>query len=142
MRLENGIILLVEDDQDDIFAFKWALKKAGAPNPVHIVEDGRAALSYLTGAVADQDRPLPVLVFLDLKLPFHGGMEILSRMKADPELATVPVVILSGSDEARDHNQAESLGAFDYIVKPPSPDQLTQVIRSAGCVVGPRASVI
>jgi CheY-like chemotaxis protein len=142
MTVEIGTILLVEDDQDDVFSFKWALKKAGIANPVHLAEDGKAALSYLTGAGTNQDRPLPVLVFLDLKLPFHGGMEILTRMKADPVLASIPVVILSGSDETRDHNQAEALGAFDYIVKPPSPDQLTHVMKSAGCIVGPRASVI
>src|SRR3569833_923981 len=109
----NTHILLVEDNDDDVFAFRRALKKAQIADPLAVVTDGRQALDYLgaTGAYADRAKhPLPTVVFLDLKLPYHDGFEVLARVRQQPALRVLPVVILTGSDETRDHQQADALG--------------------------------
>src|SRR5437868_11863537 len=74
-------MLLVEDNEDDVFLLQRALKYAGIENPLHIVQDGEAALAYLSGAGVFADRtqhPLPFIVFLDLKLPYLNGFEVLT----------------------------------------------------------------
>ncbi len=133
MSVAGGTVLLVEDFDDDVFAFKWALKKADVTLPVQVATDGQRAIDYLSGFGAYADReahPLPSLVFLDLKLPYVSGMEVLAWIRQRPELDSVPVVILSGSDEARDHEQAASLGAADYVVKPASPADLRRILEN------------
>lgn len=129
-------ILLVEDDQDDVFALKWALKKAQLAPPIQHVGDGREAIRYLSGEgdYADRTRfPLPALVLLDLKLPYRTGIEVLTWIREQAELAELPVVILSGSDEARDHERTRALRVQDYLVKPPSPEGIRGVLERAGC---------
>ncbi|AIE85890.1 response regulator [Fimbriimonas ginsengisoli] len=128
-------ILLVEDNEDDVFALRRSLKKAQVANPVQVAEDGQKALDYLAGVGPYADReqyPLPRLVLLDLKLPYRNGMEVLAWIRQQRSLDALPVVILSGSDEARDHKNAAALGIHDYLVKPPSPDRILQVIESLG----------
>jgi CheY-like chemotaxis protein len=126
-------ILLVEDNEDDVFAFQRALKKAQIANPVQVVVDGQQALDYLsgTGRFAERGKyPLPFLVFLDLKLPYRDGFEVLAWIRQRAELNFLVVVILTGSDETRDHQQAYALGARSYLVKPPTPDELKRLIDS------------
>src|SRR3954469_18637827 len=99
-------ILLVEDNEDDVFALRRALKKAQIANPVQVAEDGQKAVDYLAGVGHYADReeyPIPRLVLLDLKLPYRNGMEVLAWIRQQRSLDSLPVVILSGSDEARDH---------------------------------------
>lgn len=119
-------ILLVEDNEDDVFALKWAVKKAQIKNPVHLASDGQKAIDYLAGVGSLHPRPL--LVFLDLKLPYKSGIEVLGWVREQPHLAEIPVVILSGSDEARDHKATSELGAKAYLVKPPSPEDLLRAL--------------
>jgi CheY-like chemotaxis protein len=126
-------ILLVEDNEDDVFAFQRALKKAQIVNPVQVVVDGQQALDYLSGTGPFVERvkyPLPFLVFLDLKLPYRDGFEVLAWIRQRAELNSLVVVILTGSDETRDHQQAYALGARSYLVKPPTPDELKRLIDS------------
>jgi CheY-like chemotaxis protein len=81
-------ILLVEDNEDDAFFMKRALHDAGIRNRVIHVEDGRQAIDYLsgTGEFADRERaPIPMIVFLDLKLPFKSGHEVLEWIRQQPQ---------------------------------------------------------
>ena len=129
----SGTILLVEDDQDDILIFQRALVAAHVLNPVVVVTDGQAAIDYLShrGEYADQKKyPLPFVIFLDLKLSHLDGFEVLSWIRSQPRLKSVVVVVLSGSNEVRDHQRAYALGARSYLVKPPGGHEIRQFMDS------------
>lgn len=126
-------ILLVEDNEDDVFAMKRALNMARITNPLEVVTDGQQAMDYLAGEreYANRERyPLPFIVFLDLKLPCIHGFDVLAWMRQRPELNCVIVVVLTSSAEERDHERAYSLGARSYVVKPPTPQCLIDVFNS------------
>lgn len=126
-------ILLVEDDRDDVFIFNRAVKEARIANPVVVVTNGQEAKDYLShsGLYADQKiYPLPFVIFLDLKLPYLDGFEVLTWIRQQPSLQSVVVVVLTGSDESRDHQKAYTKGARSYIVKPPKADDLLHFVDS------------
>lgn len=137
-------ILLVEDDRDDVFIFERALKAAGIANPVMVVKTGQEAMDYLShqGSYTDRDKyPLPFVIFMDLKLPYVDGFEVLSWIRAQPALQSIVVVVLSGSDETRDHQKAYALGARTYLVKPPQAKDIKMFIESMASYWGyPHAS--
>ena len=84
--IDSATILLVEDNEDDVFLMKRAFKAAGILNPLFLVDDGQKAMDYLegTGECADRTRhPLPSLIFLDLKLPFVRGLDVLAWLRQD-----------------------------------------------------------
>jgi CheY-like chemotaxis protein len=133
MRNQFGSILLVEDDEGDLFLMQRALKKAKMDGPLHIVTDGKMAIDFLSGVGSFSDRsrfPIPVLVFLDLKLPFLDGFEVLRWIRSTPALDEVAVVVLSSSDQPRDRQLADQLGARAYLVKPPNVESLHELLRS------------
>ena len=110
----------------------YALEQAQVQNPRQVVRDGREAMAYLKGEGKFGDRqayPLPGLVLLDLRLPRVPGLEVLSWMRAQPEFARVPVLVLSSSDQDQDLDAAYRRGANGYLVKPSSPAELSKVIR-------------
>ncbi|HEV2842755.1 MAG TPA: response regulator [Chthoniobacterales bacterium] len=123
-------ILLVEDNPIDIELTKNAFKKAQITNPLHVVNDGEAALDFVfaTGAHADRlkARP-PQLILLDLNLPNRSGLEVLREIKADPRTQNIPVIILTISDRDSDINECRRLGAETYIVKPVSFQNFSKV---------------
>lgn len=126
-------ILLVEDNEDDVFLMKRAMKGAAIGNPLHVVEDGQRAIEYLVGAgdFADRDlHPLPAIVFLDLKLPMKGGLEVLGWIRSRPEFETIVVVVLTSSNEPTDLREAYRLGANSYVVKPPTSVQLLEMAKA------------
>jgi CheY-like chemotaxis protein len=127
------LILLVEDNEDDVFFMQRALKAAGLENRVQVAEDGQRALDYLAGAGAFSNReeyPLPRLIFLDLKLPFVSGLEVLQWMRAQAQLCTLPVIVLTSSMEHRDVDLAYRRGANSYLVKPASTDKLLEMVKA------------
>jgi CheY-like chemotaxis protein len=127
-------ILVVEDNEDDIFALKLAFRRAGIEIPLQVVTDGQQALDYMSGVGSFGNRnahPLPELIFLDLKLPFFTGHEILRWIRAQPAFAQLPVIVLSGSDESRDRKEAEANGATGYEVKPISREVLIHSLNAA-----------
>src|SRR5687768_9107081 len=94
----NQTILLVEDDANDVFFMKRAMKLAGVVNPVQVASDGRQAIHYLGGTGEYSDRtkfPLPGLVLLDLKLPHVMGLDVLKWIRAQPELKMVVVLVFT-----------------------------------------------
>ena len=129
----NRAILLVEDNEDDVFLMKRALKEAQIKNQLQVAEDGQQAVDYLSGKEQFADRklyPFPALVFLDLKLPLKSGHEVLKWIRAEPGLESLVVVVLTSSDEASDVDKSYRLGANSYLVKPPSSEQLIDLARS------------
>jgi CheY-like chemotaxis protein len=126
-------ILLVEDSEDDVFLMRRALREAGVTNPLTVVEDGQAAVDYLSGANLYADRaqyPLPALIFLDLKLPMKSGHDVLVWIRAQAGLETMVVVVLTSSDEPRDVSKSYQLGANSYVVKPPTAEKLLDLAKS------------
>jgi len=100
--------------------------------PLQIATDGEQALDYLRGEGVFSDRaehPLPALVFLDLKLPYVHGFEVLAWIRAQPALATLPVLVLTSSPEVRDRERALALGAKDYLVKPPTKEMILSAMK-------------
>jgi CheY-like chemotaxis protein len=131
---QNGmLILLVEDDEHDVFFFRRALAKAGLQLPLRLVVDGEQAVQYLSGEGQYSDRaanPLPDIIFLDLKLPYLGGMEVLEYIRKQPALRDVDVIVLTSSPEERDRKRAFELGAKEYLVKPAAPNTLRQLLTA------------
>jgi CheY-like chemotaxis protein len=124
-------ILLVEDDDNDVYFMKRAAQQAGILHSLQVAQDGQEALDYLGGLreYADRQRfPLPYLVLLDLKLPRVMGFEVLKWIRQQPELRTSIVIVLSSSELGPDIERAYQLGANSYLVKPSTPDELTEMI--------------
>lgn len=124
-------ILLVEDDENDVFLMNRALTKANLKVSLQIATNGREAIEYLSGTGKFSDRkafPLPSSIFLDLKLPFVHGFEVLEWIRKQPALANINVFILTSSPEERDRQRARELGVKGYLVKPPTPPILLQVL--------------
>jgi CheY-like chemotaxis protein len=123
-------ILLVEDDPGDVLITQEALEHSKVTNTLAIVGDGVEAISYLRreGEYADVTRP--DLILLDLNLPRVGGREVLAEIKAHPDLASIPVIILSTSDAEDDVVSTYQLHANAYVTKPVDFDQFHQVVRS------------
>ncbi len=128
-------ILLVEDNEDDVELTLHALRKENLANSIHVARDGEEALDFLfcNGSHTERsfDEP-PRLVLLDLKLPKVDGMQVLKRLKEDPRTCTIPVVILTSSNEERDLIKSYGLGANSYIQKPVDFDQFQRTVKSAG----------
>lgn len=131
--MSTHTILLVEDNEDDVFLMKRALRSAGIDNPLKIVEDGQSAIDYLAGHGEHADRaksPLPMIVFLDLKLPFKSGHEVLEWIRQQTHLGTLIVIVLTSSNEQVDLDRAYKLGANSFVVKPPTAVLLTKLAES------------
>ncbi|NOK33029.1 response regulator [Corallococcus exercitus] len=117
-------LLLVEDSDPDAEALMRIAKRLPLPVPVVRVRDGENALDYLyrRGGYVDAERP--VLILLDLHMPGISGREVLSQLKADPELRSIPVIIFSSSLEAGDVDGAYADGANSFLFKPEVGPQL------------------
>lgn len=109
-------ILLVEDNPMDLDLTLRAFARRGLVNPIEVARDGEEVLAWLPRWAAGE--PLPLVILLDLKLPRVDGLEVLARLRADPVSATVPIVVLTSSDDDGDIQTAYRRHANSYIVKP------------------------
>lgn len=128
-------ILLVEDNPDDVELTLQALADHRLTNRIQVVRDGAEALDFLFGTGAHADRreaAQPKVVLLDLKLPKVDGLEVLRRVKSDPQTRMLPVVVLTSSREERDIVESYKLGVNSYIVKPVDFEQFVQAVRDLG----------
>ena len=126
-------LLLVEDNEDDAFLMKRSLKAAGIPQAIHVAADGQQAIDYLAGQGQYADReayPLPSVVFLDLKLPFKSGHEVLAWVRSQRALAEIIVIVVTSSNQPSDLEEAYRLGANSYVVKPPAAQQLVEFLTA------------
>ncbi|HEY9861059.1 MAG TPA: response regulator, partial [Candidatus Obscuribacterales bacterium] len=129
----SGGVLLVEDDPNDVLLIQRAFTKANLQVPMQVVDNGEAAVSYLSGAgdYSDRDQhPLPILVLLDLKLPCRSGHEVLAWLRQQPGLKRLPVVVLTSSQEMGDIDRAYDLGANSYLVKPVAFNALIEIVKT------------
>lgn len=135
MIYDNVEILFVEDSKDDAILTIRALSKSGFTNKLHHVVNGAEALDFLycTGIYAGRDsQQHPKLILLDLKMPKVSGLQVLEKVKSDPNLKTIPVVMLTSSKEGPDIEKCFELGANSYIVKPVDSDNFFHAIKEIG----------
>lgn len=133
--MEDKMILLVEDNPDDEALTIRALKKNNIGNRLVVVHDGVEALDFLfcSGAYASRDPyDVPQVIFLDLKLPKVGGLEVLRRIRADERTNLLPVIILTSSKEEQDLIEGYKLGANSYIRKPVDFSQFVDSVHQLG----------
>lgn len=135
MNYDNVEILFVEDSADDAILTIRALTKSGFTNKLHHVINGAEALDfiYCRGVYASRNsKEFPKLILLDLKMPKVSGMQVLEKVKSDPDLKSIPVVMLTSSNEGPDIEKCFSLGANSYIVKPVDSDNFFKAIKEIG----------
>ncbi len=135
MPYNNVEILFAEDSADDATLTIRALIKSGLSNKLYHVKDGAEALDFLyakNNYASRNIKEYPKLILLDLKMPKVSGMEVLEKIKADPSLNSIPVVILTSSKEDPDIKRCYELGANSYIVKPVDSDNFFHAIKGLG----------
>jgi len=127
-------ILLVEDNEHDELLIRRALRKAHLGNPIDVAHDGQQAIDYLfrQGAFAQREDTPPVVVMLDIGLPRLSGLDVLERIRADPRTHTLPVVILTSSDEERDILDSYKTGANSFVRKPLDFAQFAETVGQLG----------
>jgi len=123
-------ILLVEDSPSDTDLTIEALQAGDIPCNLSHVEDGVEAMEFLKRENSYAGAPRPDLILLDLNLPRKDGREVLAELKLDPDLRTIPVVVLTTSKDDRDISQAYQLQANCYIAKPVDFEQFVSVLRA------------
>jgi len=122
MESKSTKILVVEDDANDSFMLIRQLEKAQIDDSVTVVEDGLKALEFLAHA-----QQLPLAVFLDLRLPGVSGIKVLEKIRQDPRLKELSVIIMTGTGDPRDVDRCKNLGVTAFLEKPVS---LTNFIKT------------
>jgi two-component system, response regulator len=133
--VNNGVILLVEDNPDDVALTLRAFKKNHILNQVVVARDGVEALDYLFGSGPHAGRDvsqLPAVMLLDLKLPRLDGLEVLKRIRGDGRTRLLRVVVLTSSKEEQDVLQSYQIGANSYIRKPVDFDSFITTVGQLG----------
>ena len=126
------IVLYVEDEEFDRFLMQRAFAKAGLADSLRLVNDGRAAIEYLSGFGRYADRaqyPVPALVLLDLNLPEVPGFEVLKWLRMQPAHSELVVVVFSSSELDDDRVRARILGADEFVKKPGSGLSFADVVK-------------
>ena len=131
-------ILLVDDNENDVELTLLALQSLKLASAIVHVRDGVEALEYLQkqSAPAQPRTELPLFVLLDIKMPRMDGLEVLRRLRADPQLALMPIVVMTSSREQPDLRTAYELGANAYVVKPVHFEDFRKAVASVGAFWG------
>lgn len=130
----SGYVLLADDNSTDAELTTRALAIGGVSRNIVWVQDGEAALDYLLrrGAYAERAPGNPRLMLLDLHMPKIDGLDVLARIKADPQLRSIPIVVMSSSDQESDMVRSYEKHANSYIVKPVDFKQFTDQVSTLG----------
>ncbi len=123
-------ILLVEDDEGDVLLTTEALEASKITNNMSVARNGEEALKFLRRQAGFEDAPRPDIVLLDLNLPRVDGREVLSQIKADPDLRRIPIIVLTTSEAEEDILRSYDLHANAYVTKPVDFTRFLQVIQS------------
>ena len=123
-------ILLVEDNPGDVRLIREALRDGQVRHNLHVVPDGVEAMAYLRKEGSYAAGPRPDIILLDLNLPRKNGREVLAEVKSDPNLMSIPVVVLTTSADEEDVVRAYEYHANCYITKPVDFDRFIKVVRS------------
>ena len=134
MEYKDVDILLVEDNPHDVELTLRALKKHNLANNIHIARDGQEALDFLFGAGPSASVKCNRLkvILLDLKLPKISGLEVLKKLKGHERCKSVPVVVLTSSQEDQDIQECYKLGVNSYVVKPVEFDAFAKTVADLG----------
>lgn len=127
---EDIQILLVEDNPGDVRLTVEALRGAKVTNELHVVGDGEEAIEFLRRRGRHADAPRPDIVLLDLNLPRLDGREVLADIKSDPNLATIPIIVLTSSSADEDILRSYELHANCFISKPVDFTGFISAVRS------------
>lgn len=131
---QTPTILIVEDDEGHAILIRENLEMAGLPNPVRHFRDGQAILDFFFDpagkVVRGQDGPY--LILLDIRMPKVDGIEVLRRIKAEPALRMLPVIMLTTTDDTREVQRCHELGCNVYIQKPVDYDKFAEAIKRLG----------
>jgi two-component system, chemotaxis family, response regulator Rcp1 len=122
-------ILMVDDSMGDVRLAQEALKEARVGNRLSVVHDGEQAMAFLRKEDGYGDAPRPDLVLLDLNMPRMDGREVLAQIKGDPDLRSIPVVVLTTSEAEADIVKAYDLHANAYITKPVDLEAFLDAVR-------------
>jgi len=133
--MENGppTLLIVEDNEDDIFFMERIFKQMGARCDLKFVRDGVEAVDYLSGKGRFEDRvknPLPTIILMDLKMPRMNGFEVLEWMQKQPEIKLIPTIVVTSSTMQEDVTRAYRAGANAVMNKPVDKDSLLQMLKT------------
>lgn len=134
-RRSSVVILMADDDADDRELTRDALAESRLANDLHFVKDGAELLDYLhrRGEYGQPgSAPRPGVILLDLNMPRMSGREALREIKADPELRSIPLVVLTTSKAEEDIARSYDLGANSFISKPVTFEGLVEVMRGLG----------
>lgn len=122
-------VLLVDDDPADVLMVKEALADWTVPTALHVVTDGVEATAFLRREGCHAEAPRPAFVLLDLNMPRKDGFQVLAEVKADEDLAVIPVVVFSTSGAPDQVLRSYAAHANAYVVKPTDADDFTRVVR-------------
>ncbi|RJR42167.1 MAG: response regulator [Deltaproteobacteria bacterium] len=128
--VQSAVILMVEDDPADVELTQYMLKKAKILIDLPVVTDGLEALAFLRREGKHAEAPRPDLILLDLNLPGMDGREVLGEIKSDPDLKSIPVVVLTTSQSAEDVLKSYCLGANCFITKPVGLEEFAKVVNA------------
>jgi len=128
-------ILIVDDDPDAVALTQHALAKAGIKTQIDVMENGDHAINYLKDKLAQGAHTLPLLLFLDLKMPGTDGFQVLDWIRSQPRLRRLLTVVLSSSTNARDVDKAYALGAKTYFGKYPIASDVRTVFQLANAML-------
>ena len=135
-------LLLVEDNEEDAFLLRRALRRENIECVLQVAEDGQQAIEYLGGNGKYADRAVyavPSLVLLDLKLPYVHGFEVLAWIATQPACKDLRVIILTSSGEEPDRDKAAHFGIRSYFTKPPTPELVATVAKALNEISSPAA---
>ena len=132
MTAESVTIVFAEDDDGHAELIRRNLHRAGLRNGLVRLKDGQEALDYFQRGPGCRDPNAPCVLLLDIKMPRMDGIEVLRRMKADPGTATVPVIMLTTTDDPRDIQRCYELGCSIYITKPVEYEPFIEAIKRLG----------
>ena len=130
-RHQQSVILAVDDDDDDIDLMRLLFRKAGVTHPVEVYRQGEELMDALSAKAAKAPETLPLLCFLDVKMPSISGHEVLRWIRQQPQLDRLAVIMLSSSEHPEDVRQAAEGGAQFYLAKYPHPTVLKRALDEA-----------
>lgn len=126
-------ILIVDDDEGHAILIRENLESAGMPNRIEHFRDGQAVLDFF--AARPSARSDSYIVLLDIRMPKVDGIEVLRRLRADPDLKMLPIIMLTTTDDVRDVQRCHQLGCSGYIQKPVDYERFAEAIRRIGLFV-------